>query len=101
MTTSITSWPICKRCAKSQRPPNRWLALKGLIDMKRIKSVLSFALAAAVVTALSSDLLRAQDANALVHPTPDSWPMYHGDYSGQRHSALKQITPENVKNLTL
>jgi alcohol dehydrogenase (cytochrome c) len=31
----------------------------------------------------------------------DSWPTYHGDFSGQRHSKLTQITPENVRQLTL
>jgi alcohol dehydrogenase (cytochrome c) len=31
----------------------------------------------------------------------DSWPTYHGDFSGQRHSKLTQITPENVHQLTL
>lgn len=34
-------------------------------------------------------------------PPTDSWPTYHGDYSGQRHSALTQITPDNVRLLTL
>jgi alcohol dehydrogenase (cytochrome c) len=31
----------------------------------------------------------------------DSWPTYHGDYSGRRHSPLTQITPENVHQLSL
>jgi alcohol dehydrogenase (cytochrome c) len=31
---------------------------------------------------------------------PTRWLMFSGDYSGQRHSPLTQITPENVKNLT-
>jgi alcohol dehydrogenase (cytochrome c) len=45
----------------------------------------------------------AQDvaADVLLHPPADSWPTYHGDYSGRRHSALAQITPANVKQLTL
>jgi alcohol dehydrogenase (cytochrome c) len=30
-----------------------------------------------------------------------SWPTYHGDYSGQRHSRLTQITPANVHQITL
>jgi alcohol dehydrogenase (cytochrome c) len=47
--------------------------------------------------ALAQDL----DPAALLDPPSDSWPGYHGDYSGRRHSALTQITPENVKNLTL
>ena len=37
----------------------------------------------------------------LLHPPLDSWPGYHGDYSGRRHSALTQITPENVGKLAL
>jgi alcohol dehydrogenase (cytochrome c) len=31
----------------------------------------------------------------------DNWPTYHGDFSGQRHSKLTQITPDNVRQLTL
>src|ERR1700685_3319111 len=41
------------------------------------------------------------DAQMLLHPPADSWPGYHGDYSGRRHSSLTQITPQNVKNLAL
>src|SRR5438874_4869897 len=37
----------------------------------------------------------------LLHPPAESWPGYHGDYSGRRHTSLTQITPENVKNLSL
>jgi len=38
---------------------------------------------------------------ALLKPAVDSWPTYHGDYSGQHHSTLTQITPANVGQLTL
>jgi alcohol dehydrogenase (cytochrome c) len=31
---------------------------------------------------------------------PEHWLMYSGDYTGQRHSPLKQITPDNVRNLS-
>ncbi len=41
------------------------------------------------------------DPATLLKPPADSWPTYHGDYSGQRHSRLTQITPENVNQLTL
>ncbi|GAC1357381.1 MAG: methanol/ethanol family PQQ-dependent dehydrogenase [Acidobacteriaceae bacterium] len=37
----------------------------------------------------------------LTHPPADSWPGYHGDYSGRRHSALTEITPGNVGGLGL
>jgi alcohol dehydrogenase (cytochrome c) len=38
---------------------------------------------------------------SLLRPPKDSWPTYHGDYSGRRHSALTQITPANVHTLGL
>jgi alcohol dehydrogenase (cytochrome c) len=41
------------------------------------------------------------DAALLLHPPADSWPTYHGDYSGRRHSALSKVTPANVGQLTL
>jgi alcohol dehydrogenase (cytochrome c) len=41
------------------------------------------------------------DSARLVHPSPDSWPIYHGDYSGERHSRLTQIAPSNVNSLGL
>src|SRR3954466_15693966 len=41
------------------------------------------------------------DPALLLKPPADSWPTYHGDYTGQRHSRLAQITPDNVRNLTL
>ena len=37
----------------------------------------------------------------LLNPPADSWPSYHGDYTGKRHSKLTQITPQNVSSLTL
>jgi alcohol dehydrogenase (cytochrome c) len=37
----------------------------------------------------------------LLKPPKDSWPAYHGDYSGRRHSELTQINPQNVGGLTL
>src|SRR5258705_12273248 len=37
---------------------------------------------------------------AQLKPPVDSWPTYPGDYSGQRHSLLKQITPSNVSQLS-
>ncbi len=57
----------------------------------------------AVLLALSAGLLSAQEVapSLLLQPTPDSWPTYHGDYSGRHHSALKQITPDNVRQMTL
>jgi len=38
---------------------------------------------------------------AIAKPGPDLWPTYNGDYSGQRHSPLKQINTSNVDSLSL
>ena len=59
--------------------------------------------AAAMITLALSTAARAQavDEQMLLHPPADSWPGYHGDYSGRRHSSLTQITPQNVRNLSL
>ena len=70
--------------------------------MSRVRSI--FFIAASTVAAIGlSSLLSAQgvDDQKLVHPSTDSWPGYHGDYSGRRHTSLTQINPENVKNLSL
>ncbi len=55
------------------------------------------------VLALSAMALGAQDLEdeQILHPKPDSWPVYHGDYSGRRHVALTQISPQNVGHLGL
>src|SRR5438094_10653355 len=37
----------------------------------------------------------------ILRPLPDSWPTYHGDYTGRHFSPLTQITPANVKGLSL
>ncbi len=49
----------------------------------------------------SRRLLYAQgvDPNELLHPPADSWLTFHGDYSGERHTSLTEITPENVGQL--
>jgi alcohol dehydrogenase (cytochrome c) len=43
----------------------------------------------------------ALDPAAILNPAKDSWPTYHGDYSGRHHSALREITPDNVHQLAL
>ncbi|HEY6488733.1 MAG: acido-empty-quinoprotein group A [Terracidiphilus sp.] len=71
--------------------------------MKFLNDRLLFLFAALFVSLSSAPLLAAQDLeNAqLVHPTADSWPTYHGDYSGRRHVHFAQITPQNVGDLSL
>src|SRR5450432_4729165 len=46
-------------------------------------------------------LSQGLDPATIANPPADSWPSYHGDYSGRRHSALTQITPQNVGSLAL
>ena len=41
------------------------------------------------------------DPALLTKPPTDSWPTYHGDYSGRRYSTLSQINTDNVKGLSL
>jgi alcohol dehydrogenase (cytochrome c) len=57
----------------------------------------------AMITIAPPAMMLAQgvDTQMLLRPPVDSWPSYHGDYSGRRHSSLTQITPQNVKNLGL
>lgn len=51
---------------------------------------------------IASALLgQGADSNMLLHPPTDSWPGYHGDYSGRRHSTLTQISPANAGHLGL
>ena len=59
--------------------------------MKTILSIFAIGIAAG----------QGVDPAMLANPPADSWPGYHGDYSGRRHSALTQITPENVGQLGL
>src|SRR5687768_12768417 len=54
-------------------------------------------LAAMVVPSAAQEV----PADLLLKPPPESWPTYHGDYSGQHYSRLTQITPANVNGMTL
>jgi alcohol dehydrogenase (cytochrome c) len=70
--------------------------------MKILQTV--FAAAASLVLPFAlTGVSAAQDVTPemLAHPPADTWPGYHGDSSGQRHSKLTQITPQNVGQLGL
>jgi alcohol dehydrogenase (cytochrome c) len=71
--------------------------------MKFLKFALVFAAGAFLARAAGPHRLAAQDLEPaqLLNPPSDSWPLYHGDYSGRRHSRLTQITRQNVANLSL
>ena len=68
-----------------------------------LHSLVTFSLPPLCPPASCCALAAAQglDPSILLNPPADSWPTYHGDYSGRRHSKLKQITPDNVNQLTL
>ena len=70
--------------------------------MKLLKNALFFAATAALSVSFSYPLMaQGVDTAMLLKPPANSWPSYHGDYTGKRHSSLTQITPQNVHNLTL
>jgi alcohol dehydrogenase (cytochrome c) len=63
--------------------------------------------AAVCVAVLSAGLgSRAQDRGgldpaAIRQPLSESWPVYSGDYTGRRYSALEQINQKTVRHLSL
>jgi alcohol dehydrogenase (cytochrome c) len=72
--------------------------------MNFLRATFRFAASALMLIAITPPgvlLAQGVDAQMLLHPPADSWPQYHGDYSGRRHSPLTQITPQNVKTLAL
>ena len=67
------------------------------------KPILVFLSLAAAIPAWSQQAVTSEGVTSdlLLHPPPDTWPGYHGGYPGKRHTALNQITSENVKHLGL
>jgi alcohol dehydrogenase (cytochrome c) len=76
---------------------------EGYQSMKSIGMTIALAAGVFLLGATVPHSMAAQnlEPNQLLHPPVDSWPQYHGDYSGRRHSSLTQIKPENVQNLGL
>lgn len=62
-----------------------------------LRFALSFVLALLPAVLLAQSL----DPAMLTKAPTDTWPTYHGDYSGKRYSTLAQINRSNVGNLTL
>jgi alcohol dehydrogenase (cytochrome c) len=72
------------------------------MNTRRSSSTSARALIVIILTWSSLSLSgQGVDKAMLLHPPANSWPGYHGDYSGERHSHLTQITPDNVGNLAL
>lgn len=69
--------------------------------MKQSNKLAVFAASVALLAFVPPLVAQGVDDSLLLHPTADSWPQYHGDYSGRRHSPLTQVTPDNVANLSL
>jgi alcohol dehydrogenase (cytochrome c) len=70
--------------------------------MRSVKAALLF-IVGAFISIVVAPVLAAQgvDTTTLLHTPEGSWPTYHGDYSGKRHSGLTQISPQNVSSLKL
>ena len=73
------------------------------MEMKFLKRAWFAAATISLASMIFSSPLMAQgvDASMLRNPPADSWPTYHGDYSGRRHSRLTQISRANVSDLGL
>src|SRR5580704_8863347 len=72
--------------------------------MRSIRNIsLVTSLVASLVTTLAAIALHSQllDPVELRKLPTDTWPTYNGDYTGQRHSPLKQVNLTNVKTLGL
>ncbi|HET9833289.1 MAG TPA: PQQ-binding-like beta-propeller repeat protein, partial [Vicinamibacterales bacterium] len=79
------------------------MMMRSLRDPKRVALVRD-PKRVALLLAVWAVTLRAQaplDPASLLKIPTDSWPTYHGDYSGRRYSSLTQINSDNVKNLAL
>lgn len=65
-----------------------------------IRTLLTLAYALALgVAGTAGAQTGALRPSEILKPAPDSWPTYSGDYSGRRHSPLKQINQSNVARL--
>jgi len=65
------------------------------------RKICAFSLAAALMILSAQLWAQGLDPATITNPPVDSWPSYHGDYSGRRHSDLTEITPHNVGSLGL
>lgn len=61
----------------------------------------SILLSAFMVLLPISAAAQTLDPSALLKFSPDTWPTYNGDYTGQRYSPLSQINSSNVNTLGL
>jgi alcohol dehydrogenase (cytochrome c) len=64
---------------------------------KLLLTVLALTICSAPMVASAQTLDPAQ----ILHPSPNEWPTYSGDYSGQRYSKLAEINQQTVSHLSL
>jgi alcohol dehydrogenase (cytochrome c) len=69
--------------------------------MKQLRRAICLGLAAMSATCLVAAAAQSPTAAELLAPPAQSWPGYHGDSSGRRHSSLTQISKANVGKLGL
>ena len=77
-----------------------WRTCRRFASQGGLKTAL-YTTALYVLLASAPAAAQSIDPSALLKPPADSWLTYHGDYSGRHHSALRQITPDNVGQLAL
>src|SRR5579872_1199859 len=65
--------------------------------MRKLPRLSLAALSVAALTGISSAALA--QSGELRDDNPNNWPMYNRTFENTRHSPLKDITKENVKNL--
>src|SRR5690606_4562325 len=70
--------------------------LPGDTEMKRIPALLLASLLAASGLAAQGTV----SPGTLLRPLAEEWPMYNGDYTGRRFSALSTVDTSNVSALT-
>ena len=71
------------------------------MNFRKMVTVSLWLLTGLVPPALVAQQGPVLDPAVLLKAPTDSWPTYHGDYSGRRYSTLTQINADNVKNLQL
>src|SRR5687768_6535990 len=98
MRRCMMFWRTCKRCVEPRMTTTNTKTTKGSKFTKKTCLFVFFDLFVAFVLIGTA---QGVDPGLLLKPTPDSWPTYHGDYTGQHHSRLTQITPSNVHQITL
>src|SRR5207247_1859453 len=65
--------------------------IPGDIEMRnRMRRTVLAGLLFSAVSAAAA-LAQTLPPEAIVHPKADSWPTFHGDYSGRHYSPLKEI----------